>query len=290
MLDRIKQTIVEHKIIFIALLLYIIIFIISIYLSPWQIENITFTDIDKKLSNADDMSLLNTKFMFYGIYEILEMLIYADSNNYPANAILFFITICSLFTYMHYLGEIIIQLIGVENQIEKVALVYIYDNIFSYLVCLLVYYLFNPIYNKISIIYNTSNSMFWQFVIVLLIIFIIIIPSLLQLLKIFSYIGVSIGIIKILETINITFADNQILCVILSFIVTAILILALNIIMEIIMNKLYAETLESTKIVSLEFMTITIELIKGILILGLFLILTVLIIFAIIYINMLINP
>lgn len=241
MIDRIKDFIREHKLIFTGVILYIIVFIVSSFISPWQTGDISFSDIDKSLADADNEIKFNVKFMFYGIYELLEMLIYASSDAFAENGAVFFLSLCALFTYLSCISFLFIKPDEMENKIEKAVVGYLYDNIFSYIACIIAYYAFTPAYEKIIPIYRSHN-----FIIMLLFIFIIAFPGLIQFFKMLAYIGCSIGIVKITGLINNALDDKRILASVLSFIVALALIILLNVIIEKIMERVYELSIESS--------------------------------------------
>lgn len=247
-----RNFISRYKLVFTGIVLYIIVFIVSSFISPWQIDIISFADIDDSLAFADGKINFNIKFIFYGIYELIEMLVYASSEKFAGNNIVFFISLCALFTFLSCISFLLIR--PDENlscsdpserrkkKIEKAVAGYLYDNVFAYIACLAVYYLFNPVYDRVMLLYNSENK---PLVMLLSVVFIFI-PGAIQFFKILAYVGVSYEIIRIVYNIQDHFADKKAAAAVISFVVALVLIILLNLIMDAIMEKVYKLTIQSS--------------------------------------------
>lgn len=265
-----RNFISKYKLVCTGIVLYIAVFIVSSFISPWQADSISFADIDDSLAFADGKIDFNIKFIFYGVYELIEMLVYATYGDFTGNTNIFFLSICALFTFLSCISFLLIrpdkQLNDMDSheKIEKAVAGYLYDNIFAYIACLAAYYLFNPAYEKIMSIYHSKNG---SLVMVLFVIFIAI-PGAIQFLKVLAYVGVSYEIVKIIYNIQNHFEDKKVIATVLSFIVALALIVLLNLIMDRIMEKVYKLTIQSSIAGGIILGQILITVIKVVLILS----------------------
>ncbi|HAP79341.1 MAG TPA: hypothetical protein DCQ78_04095, partial [Ruminococcus sp.] len=103
-----KNFILNHKRLTIGIILYIAVFIVSSFISPWQIRDVNFSDleIDHTIGVVDKVPL---KIIYFGIYELVELLVYAGSENFTANGLMFFITVCALFSYTYIIRSFVIK-------------------------------------------------------------------------------------------------------------------------------------------------------------------------------------
>lgn len=247
-----RDFISKYKLVCTGIVLYIIVFIVSSFISPWQVDSISFADIDDSLAFADGKISFNIKFIFYGVYELIEMLAYATHEDFAGNTNIFFLSLCALFTFLSCISFLLIRpdesLYNLDSsekrkkKLEKAVAGYLYDNIFAYVACLAVYYLFTPVYDRVMLIYNSENK---SLVILLSVVFVFI-PGAIQFFKILAYVGVSYEIIKIIYNIQNHFADKKVIAAVVSFAVALVLIILLNLIMDAIMEKVYKLTIQSS--------------------------------------------
>ena len=142
-----KNFIINHKRLTIGIILYIAVFIVSSFISPWQIRDVNFSDleIDHTIGVVDKVPL---KIIYFGIYELVELLVYAGSESFTANGLMFFITVCALFSYTYIIRSFVIKN-EFDSKAEEMALDFIYDNIFAYISSVLAYFLYSPIAKKV---------------------------------------------------------------------------------------------------------------------------------------------
>lgn len=229
-----KDFISDHKRLTIGIVIYIAVFIVSNFLSPWQTGELTMNDFDSDSSNMVTDRIPVT-IIFFGIYELCELLFYADSLE-SGNSIMFFISACAIFTYMYFIKRIFINEDSDDFLPEKIALDFIYDNIFAYASSLIVYYLYNPVSTFISHIIVNKNFLL-RAVTIIAIILLIIIPALPQFLQVLSYVMAISKITELLNYMDISLKWNIILKTIAIFAVAIILIILLNIIINILLEK-----------------------------------------------------
>lgn len=231
-----KDFISDHKRLTIGIVVYIAVFIVSNFLSPWQTGELTMSDLESDSANmVTDKIPVNI--IFFGIYELCELLFYADSLESGGNSIMFFVSACAIFTYMYFIKRIFINEDSDDFLPEKIALDFIYDNIFAYASSLIVYYLYNPVSTFISNIIVNENFLL-RAVTIIAIILLIIIPALPQLLQIFSYVLAVSKITELLNYMDISLKWNIILKSIVIFAVAFILIALLNILINIVLEKM----------------------------------------------------
>lgn len=237
-----KNFIINHKRLTIGIILYIAVFIVSSFISPWQIRDVNFSDleIDHTIGVVDKVPL---KIIYFGIYELVELLVYAGSESFTANGLMFFITVCALFSYTYIIRSFVIKN-EFDSKAEEMALDFIYDNIFAYISSVLAYFLYSPIAKKVYTIMNSDKSTLFKILTVLIILFFVIIPSLPQLLQLLAYVFSISWTVKLLVTINETLKWNIILKTILIVLVGAVLIVLINLIINGLLDKMQEKLVE----------------------------------------------
>lgn len=232
-----KDFISDHKRLTIGIAIYIAVFIVSNFLSPWQIGEITISDLESDSANmVTDKVPVNI--IFFGIYELCELLFYVSYTDSfdSGNSVMFFISACAIFTYMYFVKRIFINEDSDDFLPEKIALDFIYDNIFAYASSLIVYYLYKPVSTLVSHAFE-SEKIFFRAVTFIAIILLIIIPALPQFLQVLSYVMAISKITELLNYMDISLRCNIILKTIAVFAVAIILIVLLNIVINILLEK-----------------------------------------------------
>ncbi len=230
-----KYFISNHKRLFIGIILYIAVFIVSGYISPWQIRDITFNDLEVTESNFI-IEKAPVKIIYFGIYELCELLLYAETN-LSSSGLMFFITACAIFSYTYFIKKFIIIDDCLDELPEKIALDFIYDNIFAYIISLIIYYAYKPVSGKINHFLDLDIFILKAVIIVALILFIVI-PSIPQLLNILAYIFSVCIITKILNYMDESLTWNIVLKTIAIILTALILLIAVNIFINIILERL----------------------------------------------------
>ncbi len=236
-----KYFILNHKRLTIGIILYIAVFIVSNFLSPWQADNITINDFVDVDSTNIVTNKIPVNILFFGIYELSELLFYSDSLK-DGNGFIFFISACAIFTYMYLIKRIFINEDSDDFLPEKLTLDFIYDNIFAYIGSLIIYYLYKPVNSFIINIFENENFLI-KGLISLTILTLIIIPAVPNFIQIFTYTFAIKKIIELLNYMNTSIDLNMILKTIIIFLVAIILIVILNI----ILNFAYEAILEYLK-------------------------------------------
>lgn len=240
-----KDFISDHKRLSIGVVLYISVFIVSKFVSPWQIADLTINDFDSNMSNMV-MDKLPVNIIFFGIYELCELLFYSTESGEMGsdeNAMVFFVAACAFFTYTHLIRRLFINEDIDDFPPEKITLDFIYDNIFAYISSLLVFYLYMPVSELVINIF-TGGNMFLIVVITLLLIFLILIPAIPQILQLLTYIAAIYGITKLINFMNASLEWNIILKTVLIFAVAIILIVITNIIVNVFIEILESKVRE----------------------------------------------
>lgn len=234
---RLRNLISGHKRLTIGIILYIAVFIVSKFLSPWQIGDITISDFDSDSSNIV-MDKVPVNIIFFGIYELCELLFYATSSGMleSGHDIMFFISSCALFTYMYFIKKLFINEYSDDFLPEKIILDFIYDNIFAYISSLIVYYLYSPVSGLVVKVFEGDT--FWLKALVsIMLILVLIIPAIPQFLQVLSYVFAISKITILLNHMDSSINRNIILKIIVIFAVAFILIALTNIIINIFLEK-----------------------------------------------------
>lgn len=228
-----KNFILNHKRLSVGIILYIAVFIVSGFISPWQIRDITLSDLEIEGTGVI-MDKIPIKIIYFGIYELIELLVYADSESFSANGLMFFISVCALFSYTYIIREHFLKN-QFDNKAEEITIDFIYDNIFAYVSALLAYYFYNPIAEKVSGIMDGDTWIF-QVAAVLLIILFIIIPSIPQVLQLLAYVFAVWGTSKILVYIDDNLKWNVVFRTIVIVLAAAVLLILINIVINFLLK------------------------------------------------------
>lgn len=96
MIEKIRDFCSEHKLIVIGGLLYIAVYVASNMYSPWVAEELN--------ASAEE---LPPDFLFFGIYELLTMILYAinEISDSLLSQVMFMVTVSAMFTYVHFIIE-----------------------------------------------------------------------------------------------------------------------------------------------------------------------------------------
>lgn len=236
----------EHKKIIIGIILYITLFFISMYISPWQLSNVNANDLLWDTTSTV-MDKIPVKIIFFGIYELCELMIYAQYGGFSSNnTVMFFFSACAIFSYVMIIKQIALNIY--ENgtalefdfnfdfhlgDVESIILNFICDNVIIYIACLISFYIYTPVADWVNSVYTGGN--FWiKTLVVISILFIVILPSLTHFLLFWAYYYAVIGIVNLIIYIDQLLSWHTAIKTVLFFIIAALLIIILNI----IFNKL----------------------------------------------------
>lgn len=216
----------QHKLLSVGVILYIVVFILSKFISPWQIDGEVVVQVfDKEI----DMSSSAQKFLFYGIYDLLEVTAYADSES-SSNAGLTFGVIClMLFSLVNLLFSKFFETNDNLEKPEKMAVSYLYDNVLAYIICIISYFIYQPFDRLLVNIFFTSNKK--MIFITAIIIMGMIILAFLQVVKIAVYV-LGIELLKYLTVFLNGLILNKLIYSIVSFVLTIFMIILINIIVD----------------------------------------------------------
>lgn len=243
MIEKIRDFCSEHKLIVIGGLLYIAVYVASNMYSPWVAEELN--------ASAEE---LPPDFLFFGIYELLTMILYAinEISDSLLSQVMFMVTVSAMFTYVHFIIEKIFDEEGLSKKVSG----YFLDNILAYIMCLLSYKFFVPAWTNIHKFYSGSGTMY-RIIIIALFIVLIILPAILQIGHMATYISLVSLIMKASEMINAHFASHPVLCAVLVFLATVLAIIVMNAILNVILDKFY-ELLSDTWASVLDVLSIVI--------------------------------
>lgn len=230
-----KYFISNHKRLTLGIILYIAVFIVSSYISPWQVRDITLNDFEITESNMV-MDKVPINIIYFGIYELCELLLYAESA-YKTSGLMFFITACAIFSYTYFIKKHIVIDEYIDSFPEKMALDFIYDNIFAYIVSLLIYYFYEPVSGKVNH-WLSSDVFILRAVIIVALILFIIVPSLPQLLNMLAYIFSVMMITKFLNYIDKSLEWHIIFKTIIIVLTAVILFIIVNLFINMILERL----------------------------------------------------
>ena len=230
-----KNFILSRKRLVIGIILYIAVFIVSGFLSPWQIREINFSDLDVG-DSVEVMDRVPLKIIYFGIYELVELLVYAESESFSANGIMFFISVCALFSYTYVIRKSFIKN-ELDSKVEEISIDFIYDNIFAYIASLIAYYFYKPVAGKVAGIMDGDKK--WLICLtVFIIICFVIIPAFPQLLQMLAYVFLVSMTAKLLVTMDSLIKWNAIIKNIVIFLVGAVLIVLINLIINFLLERM----------------------------------------------------
>lgn len=228
-----KNFILSHKRLTVGIILYIAVFIVSGFISPWQIRDITLSDLEIEGTGVI-MDKIPIKIIYFGIYELVELLVYADSESFSANGLMFFISVCALFSYTYIIREYFLKN-QFDNKAEEITIDFIYDNIFAYVSALLAYYLYKPTAGKVVEIMDGDTWIFKALAVFLIILFIIV-PSIPQVLQLLAYIFAVWGTSKILVYIDDNLKWNVFFRTIVIVLAAIVLLVVINIVINFLLK------------------------------------------------------
>ena len=162
--------------------------------------------------------------LFGGVYDIVSLNHYAHSDSFSGNSFIFYFVICAVFTYIELLQKKFI-----DSEKDGFA----YRNAIAYITCLLVYYLFLPIYEKVHMIYSTGSILI-KFIIICLFAVLILLPSLISILRVSLY---STAAVFLTEHIIMSISTFPVMVIILSL-VSVVIIWILDNIFDVIMDNI----------------------------------------------------
>lgn len=252
------ELVLSNKRISIGIVLYIAVFIVSGMWSPWQVVGLTIDDFTDFTESADNMvmDIVPVNILYFGIYELMQIMAYVNIvyEEDMFNGIIFLLSIYASFTYMQcILRKFIVKEDSEDISIPaKLAIEFIYDNILTYISCLIVYYIY-------PLAWRTAVNGFAAaeagelngFLAVLLYVTIfgiipvaIVIPGALQLLQMLVY---TLSMSLITELLN--YMDHEIEWHIifktaLIFAVAFILIMIVNIVVNLILDRIIGRLVE----------------------------------------------
>lgn len=176
----------EHRRLSIGLLIYIAVFIVSMIYSPWDSASSFMADVrsDPGYTFFDRFVF---EFTFYGILDFLNLMYYSmDETLFSGNAMMFLLSGCALFCVAKFLQDTFIS-DEFDDLPERIAIDFIYDNIFAYTLCVILFDLYSPIAGGISSA-MAGPGFFGKAFIVLLVTVFIIVPAVPYLVYIVAYI------------------------------------------------------------------------------------------------------
>lgn len=264
------ELVLSNKRISIGIVLYIAVFLVSGIWSPWQMDGLTVDDFTESFTklftelftesfteSADNMvmDIVPVNILYFGIYELMQIMLYvktayAEDMN---DGVMFMLSIYASFTYMQYiLREFIVGEDSEDISIPaKLVIEFIYDNILTYISCLIVYYAY-PLFWKVlpkvlAAMEIEENSRFLDILVWVIVIFLliaVIIPGALQFLKLIVYMLSMSLIIKLLNYMDHEIEWHMILKTALIFATAFVLIMIVNIVVNLILDRIIGRVVE----------------------------------------------
>lgn len=171
----------EHRRLSAGIVLYVVVFIVSLIYSPW-------TSASSFLS-MEDYSFFERiffKFTFFGVLDFLDLFYYAiDDTIFSGNGVMFIMSGCALFSIAKFLQDTFIS-DEFDDLPERLAVDFIYDNIFAYAVCVLLFNAYFPIAGKVGSS-MADSGFFGKAFIVLIVTALIVVPAIPYLVYIIAY-------------------------------------------------------------------------------------------------------
>lgn len=212
--------------------IYLVVFIISIFVSPWSPDDVVFYN----------------KILFFGVYDMLEVTYSVDGSR----AFGFFFAACTLFGYFRLLKDylqkrfakrdeivnvikdnssvtVIRRFIPKKKTLDDVVADFSFDNAVSYLICLLLYYLYEPAVEKFQDI--ASDHIFIMSLVAIVLVLIIILPALAEYITYSLYMYLAMKIVELISIIARTIKIE-----ILAFLIAWIVLIAGTVIINMITN------------------------------------------------------
>ena len=124
--------------------------------------------------------------MFFGVLDSLELFYYAlDDTLFSGSTVMFALSGCALFSLAKYLQDTFIY-DELDALPERLAIDFIYDNVFAYIVCVVLFNAYLPIAGKINAALDASGFFVRLFIFLLVTAFIVV-PAIPYLLYIIAY-------------------------------------------------------------------------------------------------------
>lgn len=242
MLDRIKDFIREHILLVIGLFLYLTAFLVGFKISPWDDFSVEQLDTDIYFSNPI-LSKLPLKFLFFGISELGQGMLYAENMGFEDGGLSYFIAICAVFTYANLIkmslvggdDSLLSDWIEYQSPVEKLLVSFFFENVFMYIATIIVAYLYPPVSGKIFGFWEHGN---WavKIVMAVLIFAVIIVPCIPNAVYIFVYDFLLAKIVGLINYMDFNIGWISLLKVPAMFIVLLLLTIMLNIILTAILE------------------------------------------------------
>ncbi len=232
----------NHKRLIIGVGLYIAVFIVSIFVSPWSIEELGVSDV---IGNYESVitDKIPVNIMFFGIYELIELMNYSLSNALcEGGDILFFVAACAIFSFAKLINKFLIK-DELDDLPESLVLDFLYDNILAYIACLITYFAYPPVRGFVNNIFDGDT--FWlKAVVVVALIIVVFVPSLLNICQVIVYAFSTSAILELLSLIERSLDWPVIIETIMAFAIAAVLLVVVNLIVNMLMDKMLDKLLE----------------------------------------------
>lgn len=227
-----------YNIFLICLLIYPLVFVLNLFLAPWHSEKgLSFADLEWSFSYLDNANIFNFKFLFYGIYDLLEVLIYKPPYMPEEHSEFFFDIFTSLYSLANIIEFTILYSFNKHNNNNKLITAlttYMLDNILAYFTCLITYFISPPLY-KLFITNVTDKT---GILIIGAIYLILIGISSPIILKVVLYIASMIGVSELVLSLKEN-SDNPIVTSILTCSIIIISVIIINLILDALIEKFY---------------------------------------------------
>lgn len=235
----------NHKRLIIGIGLYIAVFIVSIFVSPWSLGELGINEvIDVSESVVTDKIPVNV--IFFGIYELIELMDYSLSDALGEGGdILFFVAACAMFSFAKLINKFVIQ-DDFDDFPESLVLDFLYDNIFAYVACLITYFAYPPVRGIVNNVFDGDT--FWlKAVVVVALAIVVFVPSLLNISQVIVYALSVSAILELLSLIERSLNWYIIVEAVIAFTIAAVLLVVVNLIVNMLMDKMLDKLLEFLK-------------------------------------------
>lgn len=231
-MGRVRNFVEQHKLLSVGVILYIVVFLVSNFISPWQIEG---ESVARFFNEEIALNGGIQKFLFYGIYDLLEVTAYADSTESSDAGFTFGILCMVLFSFSNFICYHFFKKNDNFEDEEKMVISYLYDNILAYIICIISYFVYQPFDKLVVNGFNSGNEKIA--IIIMIICIAMIVVSYLQFLKIMIYVS-GIELINCLIGFLNNFIADELFFSIISFVLTLVMVILINIIVEKITDKI----------------------------------------------------
>lgn len=192
--------------------------------------------------------------LYFGIFELCELLVYADTPSvFHGNFLMFSFAACAVFSIMKLVQDFILGFDpdNIDDSLDldtdgitidfapadfslkeslrptRVITNFLYDNVFAYASCLIMYHAYAPVAEKFNEVF-ASGSLWNKILAVFIIALLIILPSIPQVIQFLLYVLSTSLLEKLLNHMEVSLPFSGVLSTVVIFAVAVIFLLAVN--------------------------------------------------------------